>query len=95
LRKILREFVVVNNQVGDVDVAVILLNKHILAYLISSSMSAIDISRIMLASLPVDEDVVESELHDEVNQRLLDARGCSRILRSIGCLAAEEADRVC
>lgn len=44
--------------------------------------------------LPVDEDIVEVEVHDEVHQRLLDARRGRRILALVVCLAAEEANGV-
>jgi hypothetical protein len=44
---------------------------------------------------PVDEDVVEGELHDEVDQRLRDARRSRRILPAIAGLAAKKTDRVC
>jgi hypothetical protein len=45
--------------------------------------------------VPVDEDIVKGEFHDEVDQRLLDARGRCRILHAITSLAAEQTDRVC
>ena len=49
--------------------------------------------RLNLYVIPVYKDVVKSKLHDEVDQRLLHARGRSCVLRSITRLAAEEADR--
>lgn len=48
--------------------------------------------RMVRSHIPVDKVIVNGKLHDEVDQRLLDARGCSRILHSIARLAAKEAD---
>ena len=45
--------------------------------------------------VPVDEDVVEGEIHDEVDQRLLDARRSSRILATFAFLATKETDCIC
>jgi hypothetical protein len=61
--------------VCDIDVAVVLLYKNILADLVS-----------------VKKDIVQVEIHDEVDQLLLDARWGGAILALIARLAAEDAD---
>lgn len=71
------ELLVVGNEVGDIDVAVVLLHQHIFADLVS-----------------VDENVVEMEVHDKVDQRLLHARGGRRILGLVTQGAAEKVDGV-
>lgn len=43
--------------------------------------------------MPVDEDVVEMEVHDKVGKRLLDAGG-GRILAVVSSVAGKDADGV-
>lgn len=50
---------------------------------------------VRLDDVPVDEDIVEGEVHNEVDQRLLDARRGSRILATFAFLASKETDCVC
>jgi hypothetical protein len=88
----LRKLVVVNNQVGNVDITVILLDKHVFPDLVSSILVRSSASKTLEVRVPVDEDVVEGKFHDEVHQRLLDAGRCRRILDTIASLAAKKAD---
>lgn len=75
LLKLMRQLLVVGNQMRNVDIAVVLLHEYVLANLVS-----------------VKEDIVEVEIHDEVDQLLLDARRGGAILPFVARLAAENAD---
>jgi hypothetical protein len=95
LREVLCQLVVVNNEVGNVNIAVVLLDKHVFPDLVSSMLVRFGVSDLGKILVPVDEDIVEGELHDKVNQGLLNAGRCRGILDAIASLAPEEADRVC
>ena len=76
--KLVRKLFVIRDQMRNVDITVVLLDKYVLADLVS-----------------VEEDVVEMEVHDKVDQLLLDTRRGGAILSLVTRLAAEDANRVC
>ena len=78
LLKLVRKLFVIRDQMRNVDITVVLLDKYVLADLVS-----------------VEEDVVEMEVHDKVDQLLLDSRRGGAILTFIARLAAKDANRVC
>lgn len=76
---------------GNVNIAVVLLHQHVLADLISA-LCQLRFPSVILSTVPVDEDVVEVEVHYKVYQRLLDAGGGGAILMIVARLAPEKAD---
>jgi hypothetical protein len=59
------QLLVVGDEVGHVDVAVILLHQHVLPNLISADWLIVQGSR-RATCTPVDEDIVQVEVHDKI-----------------------------
>ena len=62
---------VVGDEMRDIDVAIVLLREHILSYLVAARVSERLLARCCRQLLPVDVDVLQVELEDEVNQLFL------------------------
>jgi hypothetical protein len=77
LRELVGQLFVVGDEMGNVNVAVVLLHEHILPDLVS-----------------VNKDIVEMEVHDKVDEGLLEARRGAGILMAIANLAAVNGDGV-
>ena len=68
----MRELFVECDEVGDVDVAIVLLREDILSDLVTVHTSAFYTHVLMARCIPVDEDILQVELEYEVQQLLLD-----------------------
>lgn len=67
----MRKLFVVRYQVGNVDVAIILLDQYILADLISVAILRSMVHKMAKYRLPVDKDVVKAKFQDEIPELLL------------------------
>jgi len=78
LRRVLSEIVcelwIVTNKVGNVNVTVVLLQEHVLSYLVSAAYQN-RAHRLCkhFSAVPVDEDIIKRKLHYKIHQRLLHA----------------------
>jgi hypothetical protein len=60
------------DEMRNVDVTVVLLREYILSYLVAATVSGRQSARTCRQFLPVDVDILEVELEDEVDQLFLD-----------------------
>lgn len=91
-----RQLFIVRDDVGDIDIAVVLLDQCVFSDLVSvfRSSDLCDLKQ-LCSRLPVDEDAVQLELEDEVDELSLDLR--SRLLQDIAVvisLGTVDAERV-
>ena len=81
---------VVGDEMRDIDVAIVLLREHILSYLVAARVSERLLVRCCRQLLPVDVDVLQVELEDEVDQLFL---SFAIAFASIDCLVfAKQAE---
>ena len=91
--QLMRQLLVVRYQVGDVDIAIVLLDKHVLTNLISLKTGlARAITDQLFESVPVYEGIINLELQDEFHKALLDI---DTAVRFVGLRAPAEADAQC
>jgi hypothetical protein len=95
LGKLVRQLFVVGDEVGDVDVAVVLLYQYIFADLISEYTALARHKRSWSSNVPVDENVVKMEVHNKVHQGPLYVGRGGILAALITGLATKKADGVC
>lgn len=92
----MRQLLVELNQITNIDIAIVLLEKRILAQLISSAA----ISHLLCESysanrnLPVDERIVQSEVKNEGLELRLDLEICVLVLRKRGIVNVGRVNRL-